>query len=310
MGIKMDHAFDQNGDRWEADTYTKGTGAEPLQCQCGTPVAHNPPYTKEMYDKPVFVQGYFRLYPKGAHAANCRFGVDEEINEIASTSEDLIESIQHNRYRMRLVMIKEALEKAGRPSGNDGGARATAGRTYTHNPGLLPAYINSAKRALKLRALCDNDQDIEQHLELVFEGNVKVAWNQFYFETERHAEAYYAVSHNTVQHPIAIQGAVSSVRTEIRGEKSKNVINLQMNKFRADPDDSENGIGLEVSIRAKDPAWIKGIEKDDEIVVLGMWKHSSTAPEKSPRQGRFKTLAKRRLTLNLVLKAQVSKIDQ
>ncbi|MDI2590161.1 hypothetical protein POF45_01785 [Pseudomonas sp. 681] len=112
MGIKMDHAFDQNGDRWEADTYTKGTGAEPLQCKRGTPVAHNPPYTKEMYDKPVFVQGYFRLYPKGAHAANCRFGVDEEINEIASTSEDLIESIQHNRYRMRLVMIKEALEKA------------------------------------------------------------------------------------------------------------------------------------------------------------------------------------------------------
>jgi len=310
MGIKMDHAFDQNGDRWEADTYTKGTGAEPLQCKCGTPVAHNPPYTREMYDKSVFVQGYFRLYPKGAHAANCRFGVDEEINDIASTSEDLIESIQHNRYRMRLVMIKEALETGGRNFADDGGTRATAGRTYTHNPNLLPAYINSAKRALKLRALCDNDQDIEQHLELVFEGNVKVAWNQFYFETERHAEAYYAVSHNTVQHPIAIQGAVSSVRTEIRGDKSKNVINLQMNKFRVDPEDSENGVGLEVSIWAKDPAWLKGIEKDDEIVVLGMWKPSSTAPEKSPREGRFKTLTKRRLTLNLVLKAQVSKIDQ
>lgn len=310
MGIKMDHAFDQNGDRWEADTYTKGTGAEPLQCKCGTPVAHNPPYTREMYDKSVSVQGYFRLYPKGAHAANCRFGVDEEINDIASTSEDLIESIQHNRYRMRLVMIKEALETGGRNFADDGGTRATAGRTYTHNPNLLPAYINSAKRALKLRALCDNDQDIEQHLELVFEGNVKVAWNQFYFETERHAEAYYAVSHNTVQHPIAIQGAVSSVRTEIRGDKSKNVINLQMNKFRVDPEDSENGVGLEVSIWAKDPAWLKGIEKDDEIVVLGMWKPSSTAPEKSPREGRFKTLTKRRLTLNLVLKAQVSKIDQ
>ncbi|WP_241664211.1 hypothetical protein [Pseudomonas sp. Sample_21] len=119
----------------------------------------------------------------------------------------------------------------------------------------------------------------------MFEGNVKVAWNQFYFETERHAEAYYAVSHNAVQHPIAIQGAVSSVRTEIRGEKSKNVINLQMNTFRADTDDSENGIGLEVSIWAKDPAWIKGIEKDDEIVVLGMWKHSSTGTREIAQRG-------------------------
>lgn len=310
MGIKMDHAFDQKGDRWEADTYTKGTGAEPLQCKCGTPVTHNPPYTREMYDKPVFVQGYFRLFPNGAHAANCRFGVDEEVKEIASTSEDLVESIQHNRYRMRLVMIKEALERGVRNIEGDDGARATAGRTYTHNPSLLPAYINSAKRALKLRALCDSDHDIEQHLELVFEGNVKVPWNQFYFVPERHAEAYYAVSHNSVQHPIAIQGAVSSVRTGIKGDKTKNVINLQMNKFRVDPADPGNGIGLEVSIWARDPAWFKGIEKDDEIVVLGMWKHSTTAPEQASKEGRFKTFTKRRLTLTLVLKAQVSKIDR
>lgn len=64
-----------------------------------------------------------------------------------------------------------------------------------------------------------------------------------------------------------------------------------------------------MSIWAKDPAWLKGIEKDDEVVVLGMWKHSTTASEKAPREGRFKTLTKRRLTLTLVLKAQVSKID-
>ncbi|MEN5136991.1 MULTISPECIES: hypothetical protein [unclassified Pseudomonas] len=310
MGIKIDHAFDQTGVRWEAATYVKGTGAEPLLCKCGTPVAHNPPYTREMYDKPVFVQGYFRLYPKSAHAANCRFGVDEEINEIASTSEDLIESLQHNRYRMRLVMIKEALEKGGRSPEDDGGLRAKAGRTFTHNPGRLPAYINSAKRALKLRAHCENDHDIEQHLELVFEGNVKVAWNQFYFEPERHTEAFYAVTHNTVQHPIAIHGAVSSVRTEMKGDKTKNVLNLQMNKFRADPNDSDNGIGLEVSVWSRDSAWFKGIEKDDEVVVLGMWKPATMAPEKAPREGRFKTLTKRRLTLTLVLKAQVSKITE
>lgn len=64
MGIKMDHAFDQNDVRWEAATYSKGMGAEPLKCKCGTPVVHNPPYPKEMYDKPVFVQGYFRRIPK------------------------------------------------------------------------------------------------------------------------------------------------------------------------------------------------------------------------------------------------------
>lgn len=308
MGIKIDHAFDQSGVRWEAATYVKGTGAEPLMCKCGTPVVHNPPYPKEVYDKPVFVQGYFRLFPKGAHAPNCRFGVDKEITEIAKSSEDLIESIQHNRYRMRLVMIKEALEKGGLPKSDDDGTRARAGRTYPHNPGVLPAYINSAKRALRLRALCDNDHDIEQHLELVFEGNVKVAWNQFYFEPERHMEAFHAVSQNTVQHPIAIQGRVSSVKIELGGKKTSNVLDIMMNKYRTDSDNPGNGIGLEVSIWAHEASWVSRFASDDEVVILGMWKAVTMAPAELTRPGHFKTLTKRRLTLSLALKTQVTKI--
>jgi hypothetical protein len=203
MGIKMNSAKDQNGREWSADTYQRGMGAEPLKCtHCNVAVTHNPAYTREMYDKPVLVPGYFRLLPKGAHAANCRFGVDEEVSKIAMESEGLIESIQRDKYRMRLVMIKEALEggNATKDPASDG-TRAKAGRTYTNNPGLLPAYVNSATRALQLRALCADNHDIEQHLELVFEGEVKVSWDQFYYETERHMEAFHAVSHNTVQHP-------------------------------------------------------------------------------------------------------------
>jgi CRISPR/Cas system CMR-associated protein Cmr3 (group 5 of RAMP superfamily) len=97
---------------------------------------------------------------------------------------------------------------------------------YDSNPGLLPAYINSAKRALKLRTHCASNQDIEQHLELVFEGNVKVAWHQFNFESDEHMSGFHAVSQNTVQHPIAIHGQVSSVRCGLKGDTSKKVINL------------------------------------------------------------------------------------
>ncbi|WP_234451876.1 hypothetical protein [Pseudomonas sp. MF6776] len=310
MGIKMSSAWDQNKKEWEAETYQKGLGAEPLQCtHCGTHVTHNPPHTREMHDKSVFVQGYFRLLPKGAHAANCPFGVDEEINKIAKTSEGLIESIQQDKYRMRLVMIKEALEGTSAPKNPDGGDRAKTGRTYTSNPGLLPAYINSANRALKLRTLCASNQDIEQHLELVFEGNVKVAWNQFYFESEEHMSGFHAVSQNTVQHPIAIHGQVSSVRCGLKGDTSKNVINLQMSKFRPDPEDPENGVGVEVSIWSPQSAWFKGIQDGDEIVVLGMWKSSTTPPAAAQREGRYKTFTKRRLSLNMVLKAQITKVQ-
>ncbi|WP_274410566.1 hypothetical protein [Pseudomonas sp. NEEL19] len=312
MGIKMNLAKDQHGREWDANTYHRGMGAEPLMCtHCGVAVTHNPSHTREMYDKSVLVPGYFRLLPKGAHASHCRFGVDEEVDKIAMESEGLIESIQRNKYRMRLVMIKEALEGGSiAQDQNSDGSRAKTGRTYTRNPNLLPAYINSATRALKLRALCASNQDIEQHLELIFEGNVKVSWDQFYYETERHMEAFHAVSQNVVQHPIAIQGNVKSVRRGLKGDASKNVLNLQMNPFRIDQDDADNGIGLEVSVWSRETAWFNGIEDGDDVVVLGVWKSSITPPSAAPREGgRFKTLTKRRLSLSLVLKPQISKVQ-
>lgn len=311
MGIKMNLAKDQNGREWNSDTYQRGMGAEPLMCtHCGVAVTHNPTYTREMYDKPVLVPGYFRLLPKGVHAANCRFGVDEEVDKIAMESEGLIESIQRDKYRMRLVMIKEALESKSTTKDDDSdGSRSRTGRTYTRTPGLLPSYINSANRALKLRALCASNQDIEQHLELIFEGDVKVSWDQFYFETERHMEAFGAVSQNVVQHPIAIHGRVKSVRSALKGDASKNVLNLQMNSFRVDHDDPDNGIGLEVSIWSREISWFNGIEDGDDVVVLGIWKASTLAPAPAPLEGgRFKTLTKRRLSLSLVLKPQISKV--
>lgn len=311
MGIKMNLAKDQNEREWSADTYQRGMGAEPLKCiHCNVAVTHNPSYTREMYDKPVLVPGYFRLLPKGTHAANCRFGVDEEVDKIAMESEGLIESIQRDKYRMRLVMIKEALEGANATKNPESdGSRAKTGRTYVRNPGLLPAYINSANRALKLRALCADNHDIEQHLELIFEGGIKVSWDQFYFETERHMEAFHAVSKNTVQHPIAIQGRVKSVRTALKGDATKNVLNLEMNAFRADQDAPNNGIGLEVSVWSRESSWLSGIDDGNEVVVLGVWKASMSAPTPATREGgRFTTFTKRRLSLNLVLKAQISKV--
>lgn len=87
MGIKMGYALDQNGVEWDAQVYQKGQGAEPLKCEhCGVNVTHNPPYPKEIYDKPVLVSGYFRLYPKRPHSEGCRFGIDNEVIEIAKAT--------------------------------------------------------------------------------------------------------------------------------------------------------------------------------------------------------------------------------
>ena len=70
----------------------------------------------------------------------------------------------------------------------------------------------------------------------------------------------------------------------------------------------DNGVGLEVSIWSRQTAWFKGIEHDDEVVVLGMWKASTTPPTTAPNEGRYKTFTKNRLSLSLVLMAQITKV--
>lgn len=70
--------------------------------------------------------------------------------------------------------------------------------------------------SLKLRALCASNEEMEQHLELVFEGDLTVSSDQFYVEQERHRHSYHGVSQNTLQHPIATKGRIKSVRYALK----------------------------------------------------------------------------------------------
>jgi hypothetical protein len=297
-GIKMTYAFDRNGVKWAADDYAKGMGAEPLNCErCDATVSHVGSFTRDCYDQPSRVRAFFRLQAKGEHGPHCRFGVDKQIVELAKTSDGLLESVQKNRYRMRLVAVKEELQASARRPKDDGDRKTTnASKRYSPSSGRLSAYINTAQRVLKLRALCDEDDDIEQHLELVFAGNTVVAWNQFYFEHARQMAAHQAVLQSTTRYPIAIQGRVG------------NVLNLQKLKVSQDLNEPTNGISLEVSVWSAKASWFDGLDKDDEVIVFGLWKAPTPTQTKATKEGFFKTYTNRRLTLTMAVKSQIAKI--
>jgi hypothetical protein len=64
-----------------------------------------------------------------------------------------------------------------------------------------------------------------------------------------------------------------------------------------------------VSVWSRESSWFKGIEDGNEVVVLGVWKTSTAQPSPATREGgRFQTFTKRRLSLSLILKAQISKV--
>ena len=84
--------------------------------------------------------------------------------------------------------------------------------------------------------MCDEDADIDEHLEPVFAGN-PVGWNQFYFDHARQMEAHYAVSMCSTKYPIAIQGRVGNITRRVNGDTTLNVMNLERLRVTQDPNE-------------------------------------------------------------------------
>jgi hypothetical protein len=313
MGIKMATALDARGEEWQAEDYSKGKGVDPLRCpHCPTAVTHQNAYTCERHNKSVHVPAYFRLLKDGEHADGCPHAIEGKVKKLVTPSEGLIETLRDGKYRLRLMMVAEALKALQKPAlrRNTSGPRNGGGAAYRRTSGSLPAYINSAKKVLLLRAACDDDINIAQHLELVFEGDTVVPWSSFYYETERSMEAYRAVTLQTVKHPVALHGVVKSKRSPVISGRPTNVINLHLPKYVADANDALHGISVEASIWSDDAAWFDGINEDTEVVVLGIWgaRTGKRLTSKEPGKYRFSEFTTHKLNLTLSLKAQIAKV--
>jgi hypothetical protein len=310
MGIKMGTALDSTGREWSAETYKKGMGDEPLQCSgCTIRVLHTSAYPREFDGKPHLVSAYFKLPAGIRHDNGCKFNVKGAVEHIAKESEDLLESIEKGKYRLRLVMVKDAIAGGTtNPNKERSNANNQVGHTIKkQDHSKLLAYINSARRVLWLRAKCDEDSDLSEHLELVFEGNSVVRWTKFYFESPRHLEAFVTIRRTTVQYPIALHGIVESKKFGI-GKFKGNVITLRKNKYRENPKDATNSIGVEVSAWFNDANWFSDINTGDEIVLFGIWRATTGEARESTLDRRFKTHTTHRLSLSLKLMAQLVKI--
>ena len=312
MGIKMNTELDSAGIEMIAETYSKGKGMEPLRCShCPVHVTHQSAHTRERDDKPYLVSAYFRLLPGGHHAEGCKHAISDKVKSIANESTGLFESIRNGQYRLRLVMIRDALaELSKKASKSSAEAASGSSKTFESSRGKLPAYINSAKRVLQLRALCDEDEEIASYLELIFEGNTTVPWSQFYFETERHLDAYRNAVRNTVQHPIALHGTVKSTHIGVGKNRTSNVLNLTKNKYLADANDPEIGIGVEASVWCDNADWLAKLNPGDEVVVFGMWKAKAgeISASSKPEQYRFKSFITHKLSLWPVLATQITRV--
>jgi hypothetical protein len=317
MALKMPAARDENGLRITVGMAEQGKYSNLLKCEfCDVPVVFVRTFTRQDGDNVTVVEQHFRRKQKQEHSETCRYNVPGQVKIIARESESgLFAAIQGNRYELRLLAVKQALEKLReldqkkRDSHSDV-IQGTVEKAYVEAEKRLGSYINSAQRVLKLRASCEDNSDIEDALHLVFDG-VYLSWNNFYFEHEDYFRCFSQVSRSTVNVPIAVKGVIKSKKVVNTRTGKASVINLVERNRKTNRADILDVICL--SIWSYDLNAFESYEEGREILTFGIWgsrssgfRESSSMKKDSP----IKTFHNYELSLWPTIRSQLCAVGK
>lgn len=271
----MPAARDANNTRITISMAEEGQYEKSLKCEfCDAPVGFVNAFTRNVGEDIVAVEPFFRLHNGHKHGSTCRYNVHGQITVIAKESEgDIFAALQGNRYELRLLAVKRAVEQlrelARKKKDPDSDTAAgTTDKIYIEAEKRLGAYINSAQRVLKVRAACEDHSEIEDVLQLVFDG-VRLSWKDFYFEDKDYFRCFSQVIRATVQVPIAINGTVKKNGIAKGRTGQFAVLNLIGPYRKTDRNDMLDAACF--SIWSPDVYAFKSYREGQEILAFGLW---------------------------------------
>jgi hypothetical protein len=163
---------------------------------------------------------------------------------------------------------------------------------------------------LRLRAACESDESIKDHLQLVFSDEA-VSWNNFYYEPERFLAAFAWVGNVANSFPVALQGRVRNVVSRTTAKGVFHVLNLKSAKATALSSDPTIGESGEASVWSRQAEWLSRFREDDEILAFGHWKHARQKPVRLPTSAAsFKGFLNREMSMWLVFPTQIAKLSE
>jgi hypothetical protein len=260
------------------------------------------------------VGAYFRL--KGGqleHNETCQYNVHRQITVIARESEgDIFAALQGNRYELRLLAVSKALvqlqEIAMQSKYPSQGTFASKKNKIYVDAGQserLGAYINSARRVLEVRAACEEHAEIEEVLQLVFDGT-RLSWREFYFEDKN--DDYFRCHRQVSESPsipIAIHGRIKEKR-EVKGSKnSLTVLNLFCPTRSTDyPAVLDKAC---FSVWSSDLDEFRTYSEGQDIVAFGLWKSHGIKEQRDKKSDR--AFRNHELRLWPVIKSQLCVVN-
>lgn len=313
MASKMPAAVDDSNRSITVSVAESSDYTPPLKCEfCDAQVSFVNGFTREVGDSIVYVNPFFRLRTGYVHGPACKYNVEGQLKVIARESEgDVLVQTNAGKFEVRLLAVRKAIRELQglereKKKGNLGEKSEAKAKKYVKAGSRLGSYINSAMRVLKVRALCEDSAELENMLELVFDG-VRLPWRDFYFEDENYFRCYSSLVKATVKVPIAICGVVESNKVIHGNGGDFSVIDLVGPYRKTDTVDVLDAVN--VSIWSPDLDVFKGYKADDRVLAFGLW-DAKEIYEKSKVSSRLavKTFRNHDLRLWPVSKAQVCKV--
>ena len=271
----MSSAIDNSNQKITISMAESSDYENPLCCEfCDALVGFVNGYPREVGEKIIFVNPFFRLKKGYIHSSECQYNIKGQIKIIVRESEgDILAYLESGRFELRLLAVKKAIKELQEiankkiADSNESISHAKE-KEYVRSKTKLNSYINDAQRVLKVRAFCEDNTEIENVLELVFDG-VRLSWCDFYYEDEDYFRCFSYVSKASISVPVAVKGVVKSINV-VKGKANDfSVINL-VGPYRK--------TGLEgvldaanLSIWSPDLNAFKSYETDDEILAFGVW---------------------------------------
>lgn len=276
MASKMSVAKDANRTSISLAMGEQQQYQKPLRCEfCEAAVTFVNGFFRNIGEDRVYVEPYFRLCPEQKHALDCAHNVHGQISIIAKKSEpNVLAAIKNNRYELRLLTVRQAISQLQdlakkKRDGSSSSFNSPIDKEYAEAEDRLGGYINSAARVLRVRVTCLDQKEIEDVLQLVFDG-VRVPWREFFFEDKDYFRCYLQASQATVQVPIAVQGTIKDIK-RIDGKQGPfKVVNLMAPTRKTDQSDILDAASF--SIWSVDPDAYRSYQPGQEIIAFGMWK--------------------------------------
>lgn len=218
MGIKMNRAR-YNGQELRISEYDVNKIYGKLKCYyCNADISFVNSHERDLGERKIIVQKYFRLKGGEKHEQGCKYTVDGAILNIHATcADEELMSKQGNKYVVRLMLMSQ--DTAKKESKNILDESGHGKRQHNYIPsGKKITYLSTMNQIMKLRALVESNSDLEHKINLQYydwkDVPYFVLWKNFYFDSENQNDYNRLIKYlknKKVYHPICVVGYVKSI---------------------------------------------------------------------------------------------------